>query len=108
VGKGRARFERELERLTEYKHRYVVCEGSWLALCAGQYRSRIPPASAMGTIAAWQVRYSVPFLFCEHSLAAEAMAVRLFTNVIKEEACLPVEPAPIASRRLEKRTEPRS
>ena len=85
LGHDRDRFVRELERLREeFTYRWVIIEGSWVDICAGRYRGKLNPSSAIGTIAAWQVRYQIPFLFADSRPAAQALAIRLLANVVRE------------------------
>lgn len=46
----RDRFMREVQRGRGLRLFAVVCEGSWLDLQAGRYRSRMNPQSAMQTV----------------------------------------------------------
>jgi len=57
----RERFERELLRLRGYPVRAVVIEAELSEVMAGRYRSQVKPAAILGSCAAWQVRYGVPF-----------------------------------------------
>ena len=52
----------------------VVCEGSWLELARGEYRSRLNPHAACQSVLAFAGRYRVPFLFAGSRSAAEYMA----------------------------------
>lgn len=83
VGRERARFERELDRMAQYRYRWVICEGSWHDLCCGRYQSKIPPTSAIGSIVAWQVKFETPFIFTESRPAAEALVIRILANLVR-------------------------
>ena len=83
IGRERERFERELLRMQGFRFKFVIVEGSWQDLCTGSYRSHVPPAAAMGTIAKWQVEWGIPFLFCDSRGAAEAMAIRLLVQACR-------------------------
>ena len=59
LGGGRDRFEREMVMLNKMEFAAVVAEAGWLEICAPQdcvpqWRSRLSPRSAFGTILAWQ------------------------------------------------------
>lgn len=63
TGDNRARFERELHRLRGFEFARLLIVGSAEDLAAGRYRSAIPPASVLASLAAWEVRYRVPVVF---------------------------------------------
>lgn len=68
---GRERFERELARACGLECFAIVVESRWSDLGNGFYRSRMNPHAACQSVLAFQVRYGVPFLFCESRLGAE-------------------------------------
>lgn len=74
LGRERERFERELARGAALDAFAVVCEGSWLELARGEYRSRLNPHAACQSVLAFAGRYRVPFLFAGSRSAAEYMA----------------------------------
>jgi len=49
----RERFERELTDLAQFRLRWLLIVGSWQDLRAGNYGSRINPASVEASLAAW-------------------------------------------------------
>ena len=61
VGSQRDRFERELSRLLAFPVRAVVCEFDMLDLRRSEWRSKITPKQAIGSLIGWQVR-GVPFV----------------------------------------------
>lgn len=63
LGRERERFERELMRGAALDAFAVVCEGSWLELARGEYRSQLNPHAACQSVLAFTARYRVPFLF---------------------------------------------
>ena len=71
LGRERERFERELQRGAALEAFCVVCEGSWLELSKGQYRSQLKPHAACQSVLAFTARYRVPFLFAGGRAAAE-------------------------------------
>ena len=74
LGRERERFERELMRGAALDAFAVVCEGSWLELARGEYRSQLNPHAACQSVLAFTARYRVPFLFAGTRGAAEYMA----------------------------------
>ena len=53
IGVGRERFEREVQRLLAYPTRALVVESTWSTIEAGEWRSKITPAAAMGSLLGW-------------------------------------------------------
>lgn len=64
LGKSRERFERELQRATDFQFFAVLVESSYFELSEGIYRSRLHPRSGVESVSAFEVRYNIPFLFC--------------------------------------------
>lgn len=71
LGRERERFERELMRGAALDAFCVVCEGSWLELARGEYRSQLKPHAACQSVLAFTARYRVPFMFAGGRSAAE-------------------------------------
>ncbi|MCF7854415.1 MAG: hypothetical protein K9N51_06435 [Candidatus Pacebacteria bacterium] len=63
IGRERDRFKRELHRLQAYRCRAVIVEAELGAVMAGNYRSKVTPASVLGSVSKWMVRYQIPFIF---------------------------------------------
>jgi len=64
VGANRERFERELCRLRGYRFKRLLVVGSRAEIEAGAYRSNVKSAAVLHSLAAWEVRYDVPVVFC--------------------------------------------
>lgn len=78
VGGERDRFEREIQRLLAYPTRAVVVEATWADLEAGGWRSRVTPASVVGSVLGW-IAAGVPFLMAgDHAAAGRCVAKLLF------------------------------
>ena len=71
LGRERDRFERELQRGAALDAFCVVVEAGWTDLSGGKYRSRLKPHAACQSVAAFTVRYHVPFMFAGSRTAAE-------------------------------------
>ena len=74
----RARFERELERMRAFEFRRVLVVGTYADVAAGRYhytRSRINPRSIVASVAAFEVRYGVPFIFAANAIEAARRVV---------------------------------
>ena len=63
AGSNRERFENELHRLRGFKFKRLLIIGTQAEIEAGQYRSNIKPASVLGTLAAFEIRYDIPVVF---------------------------------------------
>ena len=71
VGSNRERFERELHRLRGYRFKRLLVIGREDDIHLGCYHSSINPRSVLATIAAFEIRYDTPVVFCQTaSLAA--------------------------------------
>ena len=77
VGRERARFERELERLAAMAYGAVVIETSLSEICHGTEFSRVHPMSAIGSIIAWSVKHRLPFFFAENRQRCRSMVYHL-------------------------------
>lgn len=69
--RGRARFQREMERARAAGATVwlVVENGNWERLLAGRYRSRFQPKAFLASLMAWAVRYDLQILFCDELTA---------------------------------------
>lgn len=76
VGRERDRFRRELARLRAYRFRCLVVEADYSTLERGEWRSKIQPASVLGSLAAWQCQYSLPVMLAGDHQAAGRFAER--------------------------------
>jgi len=56
VGRERRRFETEVQRLLSYRHRLLVVESSWEEIEQGNYRGKVSPNAAIGSLLSWQSR----------------------------------------------------
>lgn len=70
TGDSRERLERELHRLRGCRFARLLIVGTREEIERGEYRSRITPAAVLHSLAAWEVRYEVPVVFCPTPEAA--------------------------------------
>jgi len=63
LGQGRARFERELQRLSRFDYAAIVIETSLPDFLRAPAFSRMNPKAAAGSIVAWSVKYRVCVFF---------------------------------------------
>lgn len=78
----RERFERELRRATHLASFAVVVSGSLDAVLL--YRRTVHVNSIVGTLAAWQRRYRIPFVFAGTDALAAQFAWRFLTQPVRE------------------------
>ena len=81
---GRERFERELGRAQQLEYFAVIIEATWGEIVSGQYRSKLHPNSANGSICAWEVRYRVPFFCCGNAEMAARKCESLLRKFYRE------------------------
>jgi len=65
VNSNRGRFERELHRLRGYRFARVLVVGSRDEIERGEYRSGLSPKVVLHSIAAFEARYGIPFVFID-------------------------------------------
>ncbi len=53
IGQERERFERELQRLLAFECRALVVESSWSEIERGEWRQKVTPQAAMGSLIGW-------------------------------------------------------
>ncbi|MBU4212491.1 MAG: ERCC4 domain-containing protein [Kiritimatiellae bacterium] len=63
AGSNRERFEHELHRLRGMKFKRLLIIGTRSEIERGEYRSKITPASVLGTLAAFEIRYDIPVVW---------------------------------------------
>ena len=79
VGHSRERFERELDRLSRFRFKWLVIECSMMELAAGSRYSKLTAKQVMGSILAWGPKYGVdPIFACNRDYAAAAVRTLLF------------------------------
>lgn len=81
----RDRFEHELHRLRGFRFKRLLVIGTPDQVKAGQYVSRIKPASIFGTLHAFEVRYDCPIIWQPDPEAA-ARAVEVWAWYFAREA----------------------
>jgi DNA excision repair protein ERCC-4 len=63
TGDNRQRFEREMHRLRGFQFKRLLIIGDRSDIEQHRYRSNIPPASILGSLAAWEIRYDLPVVW---------------------------------------------
>ncbi|NQU20603.1 MAG: hypothetical protein HQ567_04920, partial [Candidatus Nealsonbacteria bacterium] len=79
IGQHRERFDREIQRLLSYPCRALVIESTWEAIEIGDWRSKITPAAALGSLLGW-VAMGIPVVMAgDHERAGKYVSRLLFT-----------------------------
>lgn len=80
----RDRFQRELERLAEdgIKTYLLVEKSSWEDVYNGRYRSKMSPASLLGSILWWMVHFDLRIIMCKVGTTG-----KLIGDIFKYEVC---------------------
>src|ERR1700758_2310291 len=65
MGQNRERFERELHRLRGFRFKRLLIVGTEEDILRGNFQSNIKPKAVLGTLAAFEVRYDLPVVWCE-------------------------------------------
>ena len=79
IGQHRERFDREVQRLLAYPTRAIVVEATWADLERGEWRSKITPAAAIGSVLGW-IAAGVPVVMAtDHARAGRYVSRLLFT-----------------------------
>jgi len=86
VNSNRERFEHELHRLRGFCFTRLLVIGTREDIAAGRYHSKITPGAVLATLDTFEIRYSIPLVFCpspvEAALAIERWASRSSREVV--------------------------
>jgi len=78
IGGDRKRFEREVQRLLAYPTRALVIESTWPEIEAGNWRSKITPQAAMGSLLGWMAMGLPIVMAGDHARAGRYVGRILF------------------------------
>lgn len=84
AGKGRERFERELERLSSYDYKAIVIEGSLTAVLTPPRQSQMSHRVVINSLVSWSIRYGVHVWFCCTREQAQALTFRILEKFHKQ------------------------
>lgn len=79
VGRDRERFDREVARLLAYPVRVLLIESTWADIEAGQWRGKVTPEQAIGSLLGWQAAGLSIHMAGDHGRAGRHAARLLFT-----------------------------
>lgn len=78
VGTDRKRFDREVQRLLAYPVRALVIEATWADIEEGEWRSKVTPQAALGSILGW-IASGLPVVMAgSHARAGKYVSRLLF------------------------------
>ena len=79
IGQERDRFDREVQRLLAYSVRALVVESTWSDLETGEWRSKVTPAAAVGSVLGW-IAQGIPVIMAgDHARAGRYVSLLLYT-----------------------------
>ena len=76
IGSHRERFEREIIRLKGYEVKAIVIESTWGKIEKGDYRSRVNPSAAIGTLMGW-IAEGIPICMADNHKRAGMFIARM-------------------------------
>jgi DNA excision repair protein ERCC-4 len=97
----RERFEKELFRLRAYRFRRLLIIGTEEEIWAGRYRSSAKPQSIIGSLSAWEIRFTLPVVFKPTAKAAAALVERWFYYFSREQLLVAANLARGANQTME-------
>ena len=91
---GRARFERELDRLAAFQFKRVLVEAPYSALLCQDFQfSLARPRSIRASVAAFEARYGIPFVFADGRAEAVHHVMLWARYWLREQLKTPTSPA---------------
>ena len=84
IGRGRARFVKELERLSEIDYSAIIVEASLSNFVEPPQFSRLNPKSAINSLLAWSIRYGVHIYFADNRMMGNLLTVRILERYWKK------------------------
>ena len=83
LGTGRARFERELKRLSHYEYAAIVIECDLLSFLEAPPFTMMNPKAAINSLISWSVKYKVHIFFASTRRHARAVTYRMLEKFWK-------------------------
>jgi ERCC4-type nuclease len=77
-GKGRSRFQREIERMSSFQYAALIIEADWLSILrAPPSRSKLNPKTIYSSAIAWSQRHGIHVWACPNRPFAEKTTFRM-------------------------------
>jgi len=83
LGAGRARFEKEIKRLSEYDYSAIVIESNLDDFLHAPPFTEMNPKAAMNSLVSWSIKYKVFIFFASDRLHAKALVYRILEKYYK-------------------------
>lgn len=83
IGKGRKRFERELEKLKEYEYAAIIVEASLKEFLQPPPFSKLNSKSAINSLISWSIKYGIHVYFASDRLHGAAITYRILEKFRK-------------------------
>ena len=83
LGRGRARFERELKRLSKYDYPVIVIESDLASFLEAPAFTMLNPRAAINSLISWSVKYGVHVFFASDRRYAKAITYRILEKFFK-------------------------
>jgi DNA excision repair protein ERCC-4 len=84
IGRGRARFIKELERMMELRYSAIIIESSFSSFLKPPRFSQLHPNSAIQSLITWSVRYNVHVFFCDNRIMGNYLTLSILEKFEKE------------------------
>lgn len=82
-GDRREQFKNMWERSMGIKHKFLLVEGNLSEAILGAYRSAFHPHSLIGSLMAWQLKYSFSFFFVANFVEGQHAVYYLLSNYVR-------------------------
>lgn len=83
LGAERARFEKELVRLSQYDYSAIVIESNLADFLSAPAFTKMNPKAAMNSLVSWSVKYKVSVFFASDRTHAKALVYRILEKYWK-------------------------
>lgn len=82
LGNGRARFEREFQRMAEYEYKALVVESTLQDLMIPPDYSSMAASSVINSVISWGIRYGVQVYFAGSRILGECLTYRILEKFL--------------------------
>lgn len=82
LGNGRARFEKEFQRMSEYEYRALVIEATLQDLMIPPDFSGMAASSVINSVISWGIRYGVQNYFAGSRILGECLTYRILEKFL--------------------------
>jgi ERCC4-type nuclease len=84
LGKNRARFEREMERMQSFKFKYIIVEDHWSSILGKSIKhSRMTPRAVFESLVAFGLLYGVHYIFAGNRKQAQTITRSILTRAYR-------------------------